>query len=84
MKVVVASRRLNARPMVRRLRQWAEILRREGELPTSNKLGKRYEWSYKTVYRDLEMMRDFWGWPIKYDKAEYKWKLAGQPPEPVL
>ena len=84
MTVAVASRRLTARPMVRRLRQWAEILRRNGELPTSHKLGQRYEWSYKTVYRDLEMMRDFWGWPIRYHKVEQKWKLVGQPPEPVL
>jgi len=78
------NRRLTARPMVRRLRQWAVMLRSKGELPTSHKLGKRYEWSYKTVYRDLEMMRDFWGWPIKYDPKSYKWKLMGQPPEPVL
>jgi hypothetical protein len=82
--VAVTNRRLTARPMVRRFYQWATILRANGELPTSKKLGKRYEWSYKTVYRDLEMMRDFWGWPIKYDKVGQKWKLTGQPPEPVL
>lgn len=79
-----SERKLHCRPMIRRIYQWAKTLRATGELPTAKKLGCRHEYSYKTIYRDIEMMRDFWGWPLKYDRTEQKWKLVGEPPEPVL
>lgn len=84
MNRTLERRKFYSRPIVRRLRTLAGILRAKGELPTAARVGLRYEWSYKTIYRDIEMMRDFWGWPLAYDKKEYKWKLVGEPPEPVL
>ena len=72
------------RPVMRRCRWMAEILREKGELPSCEKLGQAFEVSYKTVSRDIDLLRDFMGYPIAYDKSTYKWKLTGQMPEPVL
>jgi predicted DNA-binding transcriptional regulator YafY len=72
------------RPVLRRLRWMAGELRRKGEMPNCQQLGVRYEVSYKTVSRDIDMMRDFFDYPIRYDAKDYKWKVAGELPEPVL
>jgi len=72
------------RPVLRRCRWMAEILRDKGELPSCEKIGQEFEVSYKTVGRDIDLMRDFMGYPIAYDKSTYKWKLTGPMPEPVL
>ena len=72
------------RPVMRRCRWMAEILRKKGELPSCEKLGQEFEVSYKTISRDIDLLRDFMGYPIAYDKSTYKWKLAGPMPEPVL
>jgi predicted DNA-binding transcriptional regulator YafY len=72
------------RPVLRRLRWMAGELRSKGEMPSCQKLGVRYEVSSKTVSRDIDMMRDFFDYPIQYDPQAYKWKVAGPLPEPVL
>lgn len=72
------------KPVLRRLRWLAEELRRKGELPGVNHLGLKYEVSYKTISRDIDLMRDFFDYPIEYDRQHYKWKLTGPLPEPVL
>ena len=72
------------KPVLRRLRWMAGELRKKGEMPNCQQLGVQHEISYKTVSRDIDLMRDFFDYPIKYDPKDYKWKLVGQPPEPVL
>lgn len=72
------------RPVVRRLRWIAGLLRAKGELPSTQKLGKRFEMSYKTVTRDLDLLRDFFEYPLAYDRRTYTYKLIGPLPEPVL
>lgn len=72
------------RPVLRRCRWIAERLRDKGELPSMQALGQEFEVSYKTIGRDIDLMRDFMGYPIAYDSQTYKWKLVGPMPEPVL
>ena len=72
------------RPVLRRCRWMAGILRDKGELPGCDKLGVKFEVSYKTVGRDIDLLRDFMGYPLAYDKSTHKWKLVGPMPEPVL
>jgi predicted DNA-binding transcriptional regulator YafY len=72
------------RPVLRRLRWMAGELRRKGEMPNCAQLGVRYEVSSKTVIRDIDMMRDFFDYPIVYDARNYRWKVTGPLPEPVL
>jgi len=72
------------RPVVRRLRWIAAELRRNGELPSTNKLGARFEMSYKTVTRDLDLLRDFFEYPLAYDRRTYTYKLTGPLPDAVL
>ena len=72
------------RPVLRRCRWMAELLRKNGELPSCEKVGQEFEVSYKTVSRDIDLLRDFMGYPLAYSAKEYKWKLVGPMPEPVL
>jgi len=72
------------RPVVRRLRCIAGLLRSKGELPSTQKLGQRFEMSYKTVTRDLDLLRDFFEYPLAYDARTYTYKLTGPLPEPIL
>lgn len=72
------------RPVVQRLRWIAGVLRAKGELPSTQKLGKRFKMSYKTVTRDLDLMRDFFKYPLAYDAKTYTYKLIGSLPEPIL
>ena len=72
------------RPVLRRCRWMVEILRDKGELPTCEKVAQEFEVSYKTVSRDIDLLRDFMGYPLAYSAKEYKWKLVGPMPEPVL
>ena len=72
------------RPVLRRCRWMAQMLREMGELPSCEKLGQEFEVSYKTIARDIDLMRDFMGYPIQYDRTTYTWKLSGPLPEPVL
>lgn len=75
---------LHSRPIVRRLRWMATELRIKGQLPAVNHLGVRYEVSPKTVTRDMDLLRDFFEYPIAYDPKTYCYKLTGPLPEPVL
>jgi hypothetical protein len=42
------------------------------------------ECSYKTVSRDMDLLRDFFGYPLEYDRSNYVWKITGPLPEAVL
>ena len=72
------------RPVMRLCRWIVDTLRQKGELPSCEKLGQEFEVSHRTVRRDIDLLRDFMGYPIAYSPTEYKWKLTGPMPEPVL
>ena len=79
-----SRRTCQIRPVLRRCRWLATMLRKNSELDSTQKLGRRYEVSYKTIQRDIDLLRDFFLYPIVYDRSEYKWKLNGSLPEPML
>ena len=78
------KRTCKIRPMLRRCRWLATMLRKDSRLDSTQKLGSRYEVSYKTIQRDIDLMRDFFLYPIVYDRSEHIWKLNGKLPEPML
>jgi biotin operon repressor len=47
-------------------------------------LGVKLECSYKTIQRDIDLLRDFFGYPLEYDRNKYVYKLAGPLPKAVL
>ena len=73
-----------SKPVLRRLRWMAAELRRKGEMPNCQQISVEHEICAKTAIRDIALMRDFFDYPIEYDAKRYKWKLVGQPPEPIL
>lgn len=89
-RATVISRRKRAylkgdtRPTLRRLGFIATKLRSDLCLPATNKLGAELECSYKTIARDLDLLRDFFGYPLEYDARKYVWKITGPLPEAVL
>jgi predicted DNA-binding transcriptional regulator YafY len=78
------KRTCKIRPMLRRCRWLATMLRKDSKLDSTQKLGSRYEVSYKTIQRDIDLMRDFFLYPIVYDRSKHIWKLDGKLPEPML
>jgi biotin operon repressor len=62
----------------------ATKLRHDLCLPSHGKLGAELECSYKTVSRDMDLLRDFFGYPLEYDRRNYVWKITGPLPEAVL
>ena len=69
---------------MRRLGVIATKLRHDLCLPSNSKLGDELECSYKTVSRDMDLLRDFFGYPLEYDRSNYVWKITGPLPEAVL
>jgi len=53
-------------------------------LPSCARLGVKLECSYKTIQRDIDLLRDFFGYPLEYDRNKYVYKLAGPLPKAVL
>ncbi len=74
----------DTRPTFRRLGVIAEMLRRDLTLPSCARLGVKLECSYKTIQRDIDLLRDFFGYPLEYDRNKYVYKLAGPLPKAVL
>ena len=74
----------DTRPTFRRLGVIVGKLRRDLCLPNSARLGVELECSYKTIQRDIELLRDFFGYPLEYDARKYHYKLAGPLPKAVL
>ncbi|NBW23180.1 MAG: hypothetical protein EBR82_86075 [Caulobacteraceae bacterium] len=89
-QATLASKRQRAkglgdtRPTFRRLGAIVRQLRRNLCLPSCAKLGADMECSYKTIQRDIDLLRDFFGYPLEYDKVKYVYKLAGPLPKAVL
>lgn len=74
----------DTRPTFRRLGVIAGMLRRDLTLPSCARLGLKLECSYKTIQRDIDLLRDFFGYPLEYDRNKYVYKLAGPLPKAVL
>ena len=74
----------DTRPTFRRLGVIAGKLRRDLTLPSCARLGVELECSYKTIQRDIDLLRDFFGYPLEYDRNKYVYKLAGPMPKAVL
>ena len=74
----------DTRPTFRRLGVIVGKLRRDLCLPSSTRLGVELECSYKTIQRDIDLLRDFFGYPLEYDASKYHYKLAGPLPKAVL
>ena len=74
----------DTRPTFRRLGVIAGMLRRDLTLPSCARLGVKLECSYKTIQRDIDLLRDFFGYPLEYDASKYHYKLAGPLPKAVL
>ena len=79
-----ALRKGDTRPTLRRLGVIATKLRHDLCLPSTFRLGTELECSYKTIQRDIDLLRDFFGYPLEYDRTKYIYKLAGPLPEAVL
>ena len=74
----------DTRPTFRRLGVIVSKLRRDLCLPSAARLGVELECSYKTIQRDIDLLRDFFGYPLEYDASKYHYKLAGPLPKAVL
>ena len=74
----------DTRPTFRRLGVIAGKLRKDLTLPSCSSLGVELECSYKTIQRDIDLLRDFFGYPLKYDASKSQYKLAGPLPKAVL
>ena len=74
----------DTRPTFRRLGVIAGKLRQDLTLPSCSRLGVELECSYKTIQRDIDLLRDFFGYPLEYDASKYQYKLAGPLPKAVL
>ena len=74
----------DTRPTFRRLGVIAGKLRRDLALPSCTRLGVELECSYKTIQRDIDLLRDFFKYPLEYDASKYQYKLAGPLPKAVL
>ena len=74
----------DTRPTLRRLGIIVRKLRRDLCLPSCARLGVELECSYKTIQRDIDLLRDFFGYPLEYDRTKYIYKLVGPLPEAVL
>jgi len=74
----------DTRPTLRRLGVIVGMLRQDLTLPSCARLGVKLECSYKTIQRDIDLLRDFFGYPLEYDARKYHYKLAGPLPRAVL
>lgn len=74
----------DTRPTLRRLGKIAGRLRRDLWMPSTKKMGLELECSYKTIVRDIDLLRDFFHYPLEYDSSKYLWRVSGPLPRAVL
>lgn len=69
-----------------RLRWVASNIRdhKDDVIPNSSQMAKEWECSLKTIHRDLDLLRNFFDYPISYDSNNNGWKVTGRLPEAVL
>lgn len=65
------------RPPLARMKKIFGLLQ-EGTFPNCSTLAAKLGVATKTVYRDIEFMRDRWELPIEYDKARFGFYFTGR------
>lgn len=68
-------------PMIRMVAIRRHLLR--GDKFNAFTLAAELETTTKTIYRDLDFMRDFLGYDIKWDQSRLSW-VGSTPPTAVL
>ena len=78
--------RTASRSAFARLRWIASNIRNHKDdiIPNSSKLAMEWECSLKTIHRDLDLLRNFFDYPIVFDSNNNGWKVTGPLPEAVL
>jgi len=62
----------------------ARRLRENLSLPSAQKLAAEFECSYKTISRDIDLLRDFMGYELQWDARAFQYRLAAPLPKAVL
>ena len=74
----------DTRPTFRRLGIIAKKLRNDLALPSCTRLGLELECSYKTIQRDIDLLRNFFLYPLEWDNIKFCYVLTGAIPKAVL
>ena len=82
MKKSVRELPMSRPPLERMMRIHTAIA--SGKHPNASFLSREFEVSTKTIQRDIDLLRDFFGYPLEYDRNKYVYKLAGPLPKAVL
>ena len=77
-------RKGDTRPTIRRMWGLAKRLRENLSLPSAQKLAAEFECSYKTISRDIDLLRDFMGYELQWDARAFQYRLAAPLPKAVL
>jgi len=72
------------RPTIRRMMQLTKLLRENLFLPSTQKLAAKFECSYKTIGRDIDLLRDFMGYQLEWNAHAFQYRLAAPLPKAVL
>lgn len=78
------SRKGDTRPTIRRMRALAMRVRENLFLPSTQKLAAEFECSYKTIARDIDLLRDFMGYQLEWHASAFQYRLAAPLPKAVL
>ena len=73
-----------SRPAFARLQFLAREIRTKNEIPNTFQVARRWECHHKTINRDLDLLRNFFDYPLAYNPAKNCWQLVGSMPEAVL
>ena len=72
------------RPTIRRMMELTSRLRRDLFLPSTQKLAAELECSYKTIGRDIDLLRNFMGYQLEWHARGFQYRLAAPLPKAVL
>ena len=67
---------MNTRPSIARLKAEMELIR-SLHYPSAGELARCLEVSSKTIYRDIDLLRDFLCVPLEYHPAYNGWFVRG-------
>lgn len=77
-------RKGDTRPTIRRMMGLTKRLRRDLFLPSAQKLAIEFECSYKTIGRDIDLLRDSMGYQLEWNSRAFRYRLAAPLPKAVL
>ena len=72
------------RPTIRRMMELTKRLRQNLFLPSTQKLAAEFECSYKTIGRDIDLLRNFMGYQLEWHARAFQYRLAAPLPKAVL